>query len=495
MKIRKCVFGKTNVFLLLFLLMGWTEAGAKTYYCSPTGGGAGDSYSTPCSFTSGISKLVAGDTLFCLGGQYDLKSTVSFTKNGTAQKKVCIYNYPGEKPIFDFRKMAYGSRGIQVKEGSNYVHIKGLTIRYTGKNGLHNSGSHCTFEQLDVYGNGDTGIQMKAGGDNTIINCDSHDNFDYQLANDFGGNADGFADKQYTGGTNTYINCRAWNNSDDGWDLYERVSQSGTEIVMKNCICYHNGPTEYDMRNHPRYDTDKSWFDQFAGEGKYVTFRNGTTIRVTLEHYHNNGNANGFKMGGNKTVCNVRALQCLAVANNGKGFDHNNNYGQMVIYNASAYANNQDFGYNNDGGGKLTVRNSISLNSRNANTFKCKETDVMNNSWDIAGLKCDESDFVTLDTTLICSPRMDDGSLPLLPFMRLTETSDLRDKGVGVGLPFSGKAPDLGCYEYEDVTAVRGVEHMPMADDDKMYNIMGIAIPATSASHGIFIYRGKKIRR
>ncbi|MDO4820306.1 MAG: right-handed parallel beta-helix repeat-containing protein, partial [Prevotella sp.] len=147
--------------------------------------------------------LVAGDTLFCLGGQYDLKSTVSFTKNGTAQKKVCIYNYPGEKPIFDFRKMAYGSRGIQVKEGSNYVHIKGLTIRYTGKNGLHNSGSHCTFEQLDVYGNGDTGIQMKAGGDNTIINCDSHDNFDYKLANDFGGNADGFADKQYTGGTNT----------------------------------------------------------------------------------------------------------------------------------------------------------------------------------------------------------------------------------------------------------------------------------------------------
>ncbi len=484
---------KVRVFFIIVVCSCCVDAVGVNYYCSPTGTGTGETYSTPCSFTSGISKLVAGDTLFCLGGQYDLKSTVNITKNGTAQKNVCIYNYPGEKPTFDFRKIAYGQRGIVIKEGSNYVHVKGLTIRYTGKNGLHNSGSHCTFELLDVYGNGDTGIQMKAGGDNMIINCDSHDNFDYELANDFGGNADGFADKQYTGGTNTYINCRAWNNSDDGWDFYQRVSKTGTEIIMKNCICYHNGPKEYDMRNHPRYVTDKSWFDQFAGEGKDVTFRNGSTIRVTLEHYHNNGNANGFKMGGDKTVCNVRTLQCLAVANNGKGFDQNSNYGVMYIYNGSAYANNQDYGYYNNGGGKVIVRNSVTLNSKNKNSFNCKENDVENNSWDIKGITCDETDFLSLDTTLICTPRMDDGSLPTVSFMRLVEGSDLIERGVDVGLPYKGKAPDLGCYEYEDISAVSLVEAKPRVVDDRVYNIMGIALPSMPSSHGIFICGGRKV--
>ena len=52
---------------------------------------------------------------------------------------------------------------------------------------------------------------MKGGGNNVILNVDSHDNFDYEegLAPskqqsgpaNFGGNADGFADKQFSGNT------------------------------------------------------------------------------------------------------------------------------------------------------------------------------------------------------------------------------------------------------------------------------------------------------
>ena len=52
-----------------------------------------------------------------------------------------------------------------------------------------------------------------------------------------------------------------------------------------------------------------------------------------------------------------------------------------------------------------------------------------------------------------------DGSLPDVQFLHLAAGSDLVDKGVDVGLPFSGSAPDLGAFEY-GATAVAGPEAM-----------------------------------
>jgi hypothetical protein len=45
------------------------------------------------------------------------------------------------------------------------------------------------------------------------------------------------------------------------------------------------------------------------------------------------------------------------------------------------------------------------------------------------------------------APRNEDGSLPNNGFARLVNSSDLIDKGVNVGLPYLGAAPDLGAYE------------------------------------------------
>ena len=111
---------------------------------------------------------------------------------------------------------------------------------------------------------------------------------------DFGGNADGFCDKQFTGGGNTYINCRAWNNSDDGWDLYKRGTTS--PIVFINCITYNNSPEYYDFTGNPRLETDKAWFDSV--EGKTMTTSKNHTDTWYRTHYYNNGNKNGFKIGG-----------------------------------------------------------------------------------------------------------------------------------------------------------------------------------------------------
>ncbi len=433
---------------LLALILCSIYAYSATYYCSPDGNADGSSLSKPSSFSAGLKKLKnAGDTLYLLGGQYNLATTTLDKLNGTSQKYIVISGYGTEKAILDFRTTAYGSRGLCLKSTCTYIHIRNLTLRYSGKNNLYNEASYCLFENLDIYGSGDTGCQMKTGGNNIIKNVDSHDNFDYQTMNgsqiNYGGNADGFADKQHSGAGNTYIGCRSWNNSDDGWDFFQRTVSSGQNMIIE-CVCYKNGPASYNMKDYPRYETDKAWFNSVVG--KTVTDRYNNTITVTLEQYPNIGNGNGFKMGGGSTKNPITFDHCLAVDNTVRGFDQNNNVGTMYVYNCSAYLNGTDYGWGNTDG-TLTVRNCISYKSRSSNYFKCKTT-TDHNSWNTSGISVGNNDFLSLDTTLILSQRNDDGSLPVVAFMRLKEGSKMIDAGVDVGLQFTGNAPDMGCYEY-----------------------------------------------
>lgn len=426
------------------------QALSATYYCSPNGNGDGTSYASPSSLANGISRLTSpGDTLYLLGGQYDLGNTSIANKNGTAQKRIVIAGYPGEQAILDFRTTPYGTRGLQVKSTCTYLHIKNLTLRYSGKNNLYNEGSYCLFENLDIYGSADTGCQMKNGGNNVIKNVDSHDNFDYQngtLTNaDFGGNADGFADKQHSGAANHYIGCRAWNNSDDGWDFYQRVTAS--ETIIEDCICYINGQAEYDMRNHPRYQTDKAWFDRV--NGYTITNRYGQQQVVSMEHYPNHGNGNGFKMGGGYTNHLVLIHHCLSVGNMAKGFDQNNNDGTMRIYNNTGVLNKvNNFGFTT-AYGTLYIQNNVSYQGSDAT--KSKTTKVNSyNTWN-GGVSVSAADFISVDTTLLLAARNSDGSLNINGLFCLADGSDLIDAGTDVGISFMGTAPDLGWHETDGV--------------------------------------------
>ncbi len=443
---------KRKIVSITALLLALIAADAATYYAAPAGAGNGTSYSSPCPLSQGISKLSnAGDTLYLLGGQYDLGNTRISDKTGTSSKYIVIAGYPGEKAILDFRTTAYGTRGLQVTNTCTYLHIKDLTLRYSGKNNLYNEGSYCLFENLDIYGSADTGCQMKVGGHNLIKNVDSHDNFDYELDKsgnltqcDFGGNADGFADKQHSGAPNHYIGCRSWNNSDDGWDFFQRVTTE--ETVIEHCVCYKNGPASYDMRNHPRYNTDKAWFDQFAN-GRNVTDADGDTVYVTLDKYPNMGNGNGFKLGGASTQHNVLVHHCLSVANSVKGYDQNSDAGAVRLYNNTAYMNHADYSFYNANGCTLDIRNCISYQSKTQNTFLTSIVKVnTNNSWS-SGFSVSAADFQSLDTTEITAARKADGSLSEGLLLRLANGSKLIDAGVDVGLTYTGTAPDIGCYE------------------------------------------------
>lgn len=423
---------KSFVFAIIFAHSSMSFA--ATYYVSPTGTGTG-TISSPLSFAAAIAKsLVAGDSVILRGGIYNFNTKQTISRSGTTGNLIHIIAYKSETPILDFRTQAYGTAGISLS--GNYIHFIGITVQGAGDNGLYVTGNNNLIEKCVFRWNCDSGLQMKTGSNNLILNCDAYENFDYKTGStsspDYGGNADGFADKQYTNtGTNTYKGCRSWLNSDDGWDHYQKIGNS----VCDSCWCYANGPVSFDMTDHIRFKTDSaSWFYQFKNaSGRYV-----------IKNY---GNGNGFKLGGDYTAHNAILRNCVSVLNSVKGFDQNNNSGTMTIFNCSGYMNKQDYGFSNNSYGTLIIKNCATLSSKNSNSLSSKSVTQSYNSWN-NGFTCLASYFVSLDYQQLLNTRKNDGALPDITFLHQLPTSGMIDKGTNLGLPFEGAAPDLGAFEY-----------------------------------------------
>jgi hypothetical protein len=94
------------------------------------------------------------------------------------------------------------------------------------------------------------------------------------------------------------------------------------------------------------------------------------------------------------------------------------------------------------------LKNNIAFGNQHPTNFQANydNCDEEHNSWD-SGFSANAADFLTVDSTGVDGQRNGDGSLPNLNFLRLRQGSDLIDKGVNVGLPFKGNAPDLGAFE------------------------------------------------
>lgn len=218
-------------------------------------------------------------------------------------------------------------------------------------------------------------------------------------------------------------------------------------------------PTQYDMTNHIRYATDKTYIDGF-----------------TNHIIPNGGNGNGFKLGGLYTLHTATLNNCISVGNKVKGFDQNNNAGIMTLYNCTGYNNGNNYGFTYNAGGTLIIKNCASLSSKGSNSFNCNSVTQTNNSWN-TGFSCSSADFVSLDYSQMLLPRKSDGSLPDITLLHLVSTSGMIDVGTDVGLPYNGSAPDLGAYEYSPTSAV-----VPVLSGD-----LNVSVYYTSANKTIFI--------
>jgi hypothetical protein len=397
-----------SIFCILALFTSFTFA-QSIYYVSVNSGNDSNTGTIDKPFktvSKGITAAGAGGTVYLRAGTY---ASMTISASGSANNYIKIWAYPGEKVIFS------GGSDCVVLTGS-YIYLKGIEQTGGSHNGILIKSSNNIIEQCTIHGNGNTGLHMGSSsstvnpGNNLIINCDSYQNFDSPV----GGNADGFACKWNIGTGNKFVGCRSYNNSDDGWDLW--MATQGVEI-------------------------DSCW-----------AFRNGVDIWHTGSVA---GNGNGFKVGGNYIAAAHYVRNCVAFDDTGykggKGFDQNNNAAGQTIINCLAFRNK--------GGnfmfqvsittGKHTIKNDISMSGVDS----IANADVASNSWDL-GLTPKASDFVSVDTSLALAPRNSDGSLPDNGLFRLSATSQFIDKGVNVGLPYNGAAPDMGAFEYKPVTNV-----------------------------------------
>lgn len=406
---------------------------AATYYVAPTGSNsASGSLSQPfATLQKAHDVAVAGDTVYVRGGTYSIttpansRAGIVISRSGTsASRRICIWAYPGEVPVFDFARMNISTSGYTpgFSVTGSWLHFKGLEIRNVPMNTRSNtgfavSGGHDNiFEQLNMHHNSGSGFFISGGtGGHLVLNCDSHDNYDPTSSQGNGENADGFGVHYQESGSPTILRgCRAWWNSDDGFDCINH----NIPVLIENSWFWHNG------------------------------YRPGTVTSA--------GNGNGVKLGGYglppsgqpNPVPASTVRNCLAFLNKAAGFYHNHHPGNNFYYNNTAYNNGTNFnmlGYRNGDVGMGTYRNNLAF-TRTA-TSNANGADAASNSWNISGLALAASDFQSLDTAGIYGPRKPDGSLPEIRFLRLSENSRAIDRGVDVGLPFAGAAPDLGAYE------------------------------------------------
>ena len=250
----------------------------------------------------------------------------------------------GEYPRIDFKQSRDAGatvRAIQITGSNQYV--KNLILENSGGNAIYIKGSKNTIDHIIARYNANSGIQLSDGADSNTINyCYSYRNCDVKT---YGANADGFAPK--LGATNTVFNyCFAWDNSDDGWDSFDKEGDNSAVVTYLHSACWNNGNPDvftgkYDYDNGKSLDKNMWTVQQLMSSdsnfesnynNKKFSIDNGKINGVSANEWISKAigemNGNGFKFGSSITAKDPsvkrKAEWSVAFDHKSKGFDNNN---------------------------------------------------------------------------------------------------------------------------------------------------------------------------
>ena len=249
------------VLTCLVAFSGAQTAHAANYYVAPDGDdSASGSRAAPwASFARAQSVAAPGDTIYFRGGTYRFTRGVNacasrtsvvdaflLDKSGAAGKPIRYSAAPGERPVLDFAGMKDDCRIKGIHVAADYIELVGLEIAGVPQNnnlnheswGVWIDGSHNRFERLDIHHIMGAGLFIANGGDNLVLNSDSHHNYDPLTSNGAGESGDGFGAHIKAGHPgNVFRGCRAWMNSDDGFDLIRAYSP----VTIERSWSWRNG--------------------------------------------------------------------------------------------------------------------------------------------------------------------------------------------------------------------------------------------------------------
>ena len=243
----------------------------------------------PLNLGTAVKYVRPGQTIILAEGTYNFVEPLRIPHgiDGTAEAPIRMVAAEGTRPVLDFKGVGAG-----IIHGGDHWYFKGFDVTgaANGQKGFQVSGHYNTLENINTYYNGNTGIQISryAGSDpvsewpshNLILNCTSWGNADAGYED-----ADGFAAKLTCGEGNVFDGCVAYNNADDGFDLYAKLETGPIgKVIIRNSVAYRNGILE-----------------------------DGTV----------GGNGNGFKMGGSNIYGGHELINSYAFFNRSKGIDSN----------------------------------------------------------------------------------------------------------------------------------------------------------------------------
>ncbi|MBP3542702.1 MAG: right-handed parallel beta-helix repeat-containing protein [Lachnospiraceae bacterium] len=387
----------------------------ETIIVTPEGTGNGNgSEASPLDIYTAFKYVQPGQTILLKNGTYKLTEAIKVKRghDGTENGRITVVaETPGEV-IIDLE----GSTG-GINISADYWHLYGLDVRNSefGVKPVHIQGNYNIVELCSVHDNGDSGIQISGSSNepydkwpdyNLIKNCDAYDNADYK-----GNDADGFAAKLTSGDGNVFEGCISHHNIDDGWDLYAKSTTGSIgPVVIRNCVAYANGSLSENARLR----------------GKLLA--------------EDQGEGNGFKLGGESMPGKHELINCITFANGAKGVTSNSGP-DCIVRNVTTYGN-----------GTFGKAESISLYTSTADKteyvaegvlsmepvsgavdkfdLKGQEPLTSDNNYfwngsesaNASGAKADESWFESVDVA-IAPTRNADGSVNMNGLLQLTDAA------------------------------------------------------------------------
>ncbi len=257
-----------------------------------------------------INTVQSGKAIYLRAGAYQYSSTILIAEgnNGTSGARKKIYAYGDGEPVVDFSAMAENSSNRGIVLAANYWHVRGITIKGAGDNGMLLAGHNNIIEDCTFRENHDSGLQLSRyntsynsisqwPSNNLVTGCLSTENVDSGRED-----ADGFAAKLTCGEGNRFVDCIAIYNCDDGWDLYTKSDTGAIGVVtMENCEASYNGK-----------------------------FPDGSLT---------GGDGNGFKLGDDTASVPHILKNCVANYNAKHGFTGNGNPATFIMDNCTGTGN------------------------------------------------------------------------------------------------------------------------------------------------------------
>jgi hypothetical protein len=396
-----------------------------------------------------------GDMIYLRGGEHPVTATLTWrperTACGTEQHPITLRSYPGERAVLagdgaikrliqvragmrgwrfeDFELRNAKERCLELQEVTDFE-IVGVVAHGARVPFAVYSSEGVTFRACRAYDFSSAGFAVKTGSVRVqFVDCIAHDSAPR-------GNRDGWEVANSTRGT-TLRRCLAYNCADAGFDL-------ASDTVVEDCVAYNcaNGFKLWDSRK-----VDPAGKHQLRRCRAYDCRECGVLLAVRASASHGGGGGDNHA-----DILNCTIVNCKHDIWIGTSSDEG--------YSSTATIRNTIASHAADQGRGGAVR---ALFVENAND--CRVLEETNNCWHRADgplvISYRGADFTAAQInngTWIARTGLGQASFSAEPLFvsvaerdfRLLPTSCGVDAGVDIGLPFEGRAPDLG---YAEVTA------------------------------------------